>query len=461
MKLIVVSNRLPITVKRNDQGFEYFHSSGGLVTGLESIKNKIKFLWFGNISSQGLSDSDKTKIRSDCKSKFNSCPVFIDPKLNHDSYNGFCNAVLWPMLHHFIDDVNQTNYNYEAYMKYNEIFCEKISEIAKEGDIIWVHDYHLMALPKMLRERWGDKVKIMFFLHTPFPTEVALNTLKCRKEILASLNSSDLVSFHSYEYVLNYIQCCHDNKLAEPKNIDAVPIGIDPTLFTECLKKPETQDRIRYFLNKFDGKHVVLGVDRTDYIKGIPQRMIAFKNFLNKYEKYRDNTVMLQIAVPSRMDVKEYQSYVGYTNELVADVNSTIGNVDDNYIYLLNNSVDFPTLCALYYISDVLLITSLRDGMNLVAMEYIACQEENQGIIVLSELTGVATTLPGSITMNAWTVDEITESLHRALELSPKERKTRFKINSDNVYKFTSYEWAENNLDKLCDDWREILTTDE
>ncbi|EOB12062.1 Alpha,alpha-trehalose-phosphate synthase, partial [Nosema bombycis CQ1] len=457
MKLIVVSNRLPISVKRNEKGFEYFHSSGGLVTGLQSIKDKINFSWFGNISSKGLTESEEEQIRNECKEKFNSFPVFMDSKLNHDSYNGFCNAILWPMLHHFTDDVNQTNYNYEAYITYNSQFCDRLVEIAEEGDIIWVHDYHLMALPKLLRERLGDKVKIMFFLHTPFPTEVALNTLKCRKFILNSLNMCDLVSFHSYEYVLNYIQCCVDNKIEEPKKIDAVPIGIDPTIFTDCLKKSETQEKIEYYLHKFKGKRIVLGVDRTDYIKGIPQRMIAFKNFLNKYEKYRDNTVLIQIAVPSRMEVKEYQAYVSYTNEIVSEVNSTIGNVEDTKIYLLNKSVDFTTLCALYYVSDVLLITSLRDGMNLVAMEYIACQEENKGVIVLSELTGVSTTLPGSISVNSWSIEEITDGLYKALEISSEEREIRFRTNFDNLYKFTSYEWAENNLDKLCEDWREKL----
>lgn len=456
MKLIVVSNRLPITLKRTDNGFDYIHSAGGLVTGLQSINSRIKFKWFGNLSSKGLSDKDKDTIYNDCRTKYNFYPIFIDPELNEKTYNKFCNGILWPMLHYFCDDMVVVDKYYEAYKTYNKIFCQAILKEAEDDDIIWVHDYHLMLLPEIIRE-YKKNIKIMFFLHTTFPSSISFNKLGCRKELLEGMLAANLISFHSHEYVANFIECCKANGLSCNSKVDAIPIGIDPNIFTKCLKEDKTKERIEYFKDKFKNKTIILGVDRSDYIKGIPNRVAGFKRFLEKYPDYKNNTVFLQISVPSRMGVVEYKGYVNCINNLVSGTNSTIGDVDSTNIYLLNNSVDFNTLCALYYISDALLITSLRDGMNLVALEYISCSYDTQGILVLSEFTGVSSTLPGCVSVNPWNTESICEGLKEALEMSKKERERRYKINKDNVYKFTSFKWAEDNLDMLDENWESAI----
>jgi trehalose 6-phosphate synthase len=513
MKLIIVSNRLPVSPRRTNSGFDYKHSSGGLATGLKSINTKIKFQWFGNLSSEGMSDSDKDVIRKDCNTKFNLHPIFIDPSLNEDSYNGFCNGILWPMLHYFSDDLVVTDKYYKAYLEYNEIFCKEILKETEDGDIIWVHDYHLTLLPKMIRDIKGDKVKLMFFLHTSFPSSISFNKLYCRREILEGILASDVVSFHSYEYVANFMDCIVKNNLEgifydvqdtktlkkedekkisinrdkkedekkisinrdkkedeninkkEQENINknhkvsinAIPIGIDPNIFIDCINTEDTQKEIEYFREKFKGKKIILGVDRSDYIKGIPHRIQGYSQFLDKYPEYRDTSVFLQIGVPSRTGVKEYKGYTDCINRLVSDTNSTIGGIEKTNIYLLNDSVDFSTLCALYYVSNVLLVTSLRDGMNLVAMEYISCNFDTKGVLILSEFTGVSSTLPGSLSINPWNTEEICESIKTALEMDEEERIRRYEINNKNVSQFTSFRWAEENLSILGSSWEEDI----
>ena len=438
MKLIVVSNRLPVTLKRTENGFDYKHSAGGLVTGLKSINTRIEFKWFGNLSSEGLSDEDKKTIYQECTTKFNLYPIFIDPELNDNAYNGFCNGIAWPMLHYFSDDIVVTEKYYEAYQMYNKIFLDAIIKEASDDDIIWVHDYHLMLLPQLIRQQ-KEQLKIMFFLHTPFPSSISFNRLFCRKEILNGVLSSDLVSFHSHEYVANFLDCCKSNGIPCNSKIDAIPIGIDPEIFTKCLEEEKTKEIIKFYKEKYKNKTILLGVDRSDYIKGIPNRIQGYTEFLKKYPEYKDNTVFLQIVVPSRTGVTEHKGYTDCVNKLVADANSTIGGIDNTNIYLLNDSVDFNTLCALYYVSDVLLIASLRDGMNLVAMEYVSCSYDTKGVLILSEFAGVSSTLPGSLGVNSWNTDEICECIKKAVTMDKEERIKRYEFNKENVYKFTSF----------------------
>lgn len=460
MKLFVVSNRLPLTIRKGSSGFEYKQTSGGLVTGLKSINDKIRFRWMGNISGIELSDEEKETIRTDCWEKFHSIPVFIDPVLNSECYDGFCNAILWPVLHAFNDDVSFTNRNYRAYVEYNEIFCDRICESVEDGDIVWVHDYHLMLLPEMLRRRSSKTFKIMFFLHIPFPSANTMAALTCRREIVSGMTHSDLVAFHSFEYALNFQDTCVANGISQSARLDAIPIGIDPEMFRTMLREQRTIDRIKVLREQFRGKKILLGVDRTDYIKGMPHRVKGFQRFLERHREFADRVVFLQVGVPSRTSVKEYSSYITRMNELVSETNSRFGGIETTHFYFLNKSVDFSELCAMYAVSDVLLVTSLRDGMNLVALEYVACQDENCGVLVLSEFAGASTTLPAALDMNAWNTEEIADAIHEAVTMSGEERAECHRVNRDAVDTFTSVRWAERNLDGLSSDWKASLMLD-
>ncbi|KAM0685293.1 Trehalose-6-P synthase/phosphatase complex synthase subunit [Conglomerata obtusa] len=471
MRLIIISNRLPLSIKKHETTFEYKESSGGLVTGLKAVKQTLPFLWLGNISGMKLNETEKKTIDKDCWDLFKSIPVFIDTDLNEKSYNGFCNGILWPLLHTFPDDVTFSHVDYDGYKEYNRTFCDKVCEIAEDNDIIWVHDYHLMLLPMMLREKISKKVKIGFFLHTPFSGSDIFSMLPCAKDILRGILGSDHVAFHSYDYLANFLENCRymlptssDIDYNEKKleidymtgpvnvgkrkiNFTAIPIGIDPSLFKECLKKNETKKRAAELKKKFEGKKIIIGVDRTDFIKGIPNRIKGFQRYL---ERSKDrNIVFLQIAVPSRTEVPEYASYINTMNLMVSELNGSFGKVDETFFYLLNQSIPFEELCAIYSIGDCCLISSLVDGMNLVALEFIACQEVNKGVLLLSEFAGCVSTLPGSVFFNPWNLDSIADAIDCGIKMNDEEKTDRFEINHNNVKRFTAVKWAEDNVDRL------------
>ncbi|KAF7683177.1 Alpha,alpha-trehalose-phosphate synthase [UDP-forming] [Astathelohania contejeani] len=485
MRLIIVSNRLPISIKKTDNGFEYKESSGGLVTGLVCVKEKMEFVWVGNIGGDLKLTPDEQKIiTNDCWEKYKSIPVFIDSELNEKAYNGFCNGILWPLLHSFPDDVNFSSVLWEAYVQYNTKMCDQLIEMAKDDDVFWVHDYHLMILPQMIRDRCNKKIKIGFFLHVPWPSSEIFDVLPVRKEIVLGIMNSDLVSFHLYDYLSHFANTCEklfprveDYQPIQAKSLwgndlkdslelifygvgevdigtrkvmfAATPIGIEPKLFRTSLAKESLKLRVQELKSQFKNKKIILGVDRVDYIKGIPNRIKAFECFLDKYPQFVDKVVFFQIGVPSRLNVTEYESLVSVINRMVGTLNSKYGGVDETFFYFLNKSVDFDELCGLYSIADACIITSIRDGMNLVALEYIACQEEKKGCLILSEFAGAQTTLPGAISINPWNIGGTADAIYEALTMDEVSRKERFEVNNQNIEVFTAVKWAEDNIELL------------
>lgn len=460
MKLIVVSNRLPITVTRGTSEFNYKKSSGGLVTGIESLSKHMNFIWIGNISEMSLTKEDTEVVTRDCWNKFHSIPIFIDKETNDLCYNGFCNAILWPALHSFPDDVCFSQVEYAAYKKYNNIFAEEILKTATTDDIVWVHDYHLMLLPELLKKA-NPKIRVMFFLHIPFCDKRLLYVMECcKRDIINGIAASDVIAFHMPEYALNFRAAAITEGFDVSNRVHAIPIGIDPEMFRKCLKESATAAKIDEFKKMFKGKKIVLGVDRTDYIKGLPLKMKGFQRFLQRNPEMINKSVLVQIAIPSRQDVREYSSYAIKTYEMVSEINSMSGNICTTPVHLLFNSVNFNELCAIYSISDIMLITSVLDGMNLVALEYVACQDSNYGVVVLSKFTGASATLQGALEHNPNNTEEIAEAIEAGLKLPPEERKRRHEINKRNVDIFTSVRWAEDNLGLVYKDWRKEITTD-
>ncbi|KAI4291823.1 trehalose 6-phosphate synthase [Pancytospora philotis] len=467
MKLIVASNRLPLVVTKKGDGFEYKKSAGGLVTGIESLSKHLDFLWIGSIGGLDLTAQERKTIDKDSYEKFKCIPVFLSTELNDRYYDGFCNAILWPSLHSFPDDVCFTFDEYAAYKEANMRFAERILEHAEEGDIVWIHDYHLMLVPGILRSRLKN-IKLMFFFHTTFPDPSNLEQLLYRGDILSSVCNCDVIAFHSPVYALNFREairgleapggaCAVRGGAVQPQ-FKAIPIGIDPEMFRRILREPETQNRISELRKQFRGKRIILGLDRTDYIKGLPHKMKGFKRLLERNPGIEDKVVMLQIGIPSRLTVTEYSSYVSRISELVSQINGGTGTITNTSIHLLFNSVSMSELVALYAVSDIMLITSIMDGMNLVALEYTSVQDENNGVVVLSKFAGAQATLQGSIAHNPNNTEEIAEALEKALALSREERQERHLRNKNNIDIFTSVKWAEDNLDCVYTKWRESLS---
>jgi len=304
------------------------------------------------------------------------------------------------------------------------------------------------------------KVKIGFFLHTPFPSSEIYRILPVRKEILLGILHCDLIGFHTYDYARHFLSSCTRilGLPTMPNGVDfeghythvgTFPIGIDPLQFHDNLQKESVKERIETLDKKFEGMKILVGVDRLDYIKGVPQKLHALEVFFTKYPEFIGKVVLVQVAVPSRGDVDEYKQLRNSVNEMVGRINGQFGTVEYTPIHFMHKSVDFDELCALYAVSEGCLITSTRDGMNLVSYEYVACQESRHGVLVLSEFAGAAHSLNGSIIVNPWNTDEVAEGIYKAVTMTPQLRKESFGKLFKYVSKFTASYWGVSFVSEL------------
>ncbi|ORX68830.1 hypothetical protein DL89DRAFT_275303 [Linderina pennispora] len=417
--LIVVSNRLPVTLTRGeDNMWSAKLSSGGLVAALSGLKKETSFRWVGWPGGDFSAD-DRVKI--DSLLGENSCSaVYLDDETAELYYNGFSNSILWPLFHYHPGEINFEEADWEA-------LPDSLLEVVQDGDLVWIHDYHLMLLPRMLRTmldgRGLKSVKIGWFLHTPFPSSELYR-------ILPGVLSADLLGFHTYDYARHFLSSCArilGLHTSPDVHVGTFPIGIDPDKFSEALETDAVKARLGHFEQQFRDTQVVVGVDRLDYIKGVPQKLLAFEELLARHPEYVGRVVLVQVAVPSRGDVEEYQQLIVSVSELVGRINGRFGTVEYTPIHFLHKSVDFTELVSLYAISEVCLITSTRDGMNLVSYEYVASQQKRHGVLVLSEFAGAAQSLNGSIIINSWNIEE-------ALSMSADQRLANFTT----LYRYSS-----------------------
>lgn len=463
-KVLVVSNRLPVTIKKLPQGdYEYTMSSGGLVTALQGLKKSTEFQWLGWPGKE-IAEGDQEKVNKDLMDKFKCTAIFINDTIADLHYNGFSNSILWPLFHYHPGEMNFDENAWAAYIEANEQFASKIASQVDDNDMIWVHDYHLMLLPQMLRQKIGStkkNVKIGFFLHTPFPSSEIYRILPVRKEILEGVLSCDLIGFHTYDYARHFLSSVSRivSKVSILPNgieyqdrsigIGAFPIGIDVDKFIQGLQKDSVLKRVQQLKNKFGDTKVIVGVDRLDYIKGVPQKLHAFEIFLDTHPEWIGKVVLVQVAVPSRGDVEEYQSLRATVNELVGRINGKFGTVEFVPIHFMHKSIPFDELISLYRVSDVCLVSSTRDGMNLVSYEYIACQQENNGVLILSEFAGAAQSLNGALIVNPWNTEELSDAINESLTLPPEKKAFNFQRLFEYISKYTSGYWGESFVKEL------------
>lgn len=465
-RLIVVSNRLPVTISKNVNGeWNFKVSSGGLVSALAGVKNQIPFIWVG-WTGQEVASAEQEPLSQRFLDEMNCFPVYLSDQDANNYYNGFCNDVLWPLFHYVPIPVmtsdGERKFDFKfwaAYSKANHRFAEAVMQVYQPGDLIWVQDYHLMLLPSLLRKRLRD-VTIGFFLHTPFPSSEVYRILPVRNKILQGVLASDLIGFHTYDYARHFLSVCTRilGLEASPKGVNyknrfahvgIFPIGIDPNAFTKALKSEAVKDEVSKLSSKFQGKKVLLGVDRLDYTKGVPHKLMAFETLLVRHPEWKDKVVLVQIAVPSRTEVEEYKKLITQTNELVGRINGKYSSVEYSPIVFINQSVNFNNLCALYSIADVAVVTSIRDGMNLVSYEYVMCQQERHGVLVLSEFAGSAQSLSGATRVNPWNIEELASAFHEALSVPPRERELKHSKLYRYVTKHTAAFWAKSFVSEL------------
>lgn len=491
--LIVVSNRLPVTIQKDASTGEYHYkmSSGGLVSALSGVKRSISFTWIGWPGFY-IPPEDREKVDQELMERFSCQAVHLEDEVADRHYNGFSNSILWPLFHYHPGEMNFDEENWLAYRQANMRFAEAVKKQLTPGAMVWVQDYHLMLLPMFLRNIIdGNKqnsgfseevdkiaedikedagamttdsvvadVKIGFFLHTPFPSSEIYRILPVRREILLGVLYCDLIGFHTYDYARHFLSSCtrilglptmpngveFEGRLA---HVGTFPIGIEPESFIQNLKKDSVVDRIKQLEQRFSGVKTIVGVDRLDYIKGVPQKLHALELFLEQHPEWIGKVVLIQLAVPSRQDVEEYQNLRTTVNELVGRINGRFGTVDFMPIHFMHKSLPYDELCALYAVSDVCLVSSTRDGMNLVSYEYIACQQARQGVMILSEFAGAAQSLNGSLVVNPWDSQQVADAIHEAVTMDAETRSENHRKLFKYVNKYSAAFWGSSFIQEL------------
>lgn len=444
-RLVVLSNRLPFTVRQGRHGVTIERSAGGLVAALEPAMARRGGTWIGWPGAPGRLESRIPKPKG-----YEFVPIPLSAQEVRLYYQGFSNRTLWPLLHSFPTRMELDRRDWLAYEAVNERFARAAADAADGAALVWIHDYQLMRCAAHLR-RLCPETRSAFFLHVPFPPYDLFRILPWDREILRGLLACDRIEFHSAGYASNFLDCAErllglrvDRRRGQVEHgertvsVGVSPLGIDYALYERLARvapQPEAHP-----------ERLVLGVDRLDYTKGIPERIAAFVRFLELHPEHHGRVVLLQIAEPSRGDVPEYQRLKREVDELVGAANGRLGSASWTPIRYVNRSVPPEELAALYRDADVALVTPLRDGMNLVAKEYVASQVGEPGVLILSRLAGAAETMREALQVNPYNMEAVAESLHQALVMDLSERTARMRALQQRERRNDVFAWLEGVL---------------
>ncbi|MFH0811185.1 MAG: trehalose-6-phosphate synthase [Pseudomonadota bacterium] len=435
--LVVVSNRLPGPAA----------IGGGLITALDPVLREYRGRWVGwdGGCAQGWKPPPAgLGYRLD--------PVSLRDKEVEHYYHGFSNRTLWPLLHSLVGRTEIRHNFWRAYEAVNERFAAAVLAGCAPADLIWVHDYHLMLLPRLLREK-GHAGPISWFLHTPFPPYEVFRILPWRRQLLEGLLGADVLAFQTRGYCQSFLECA-GNVLNCPVEEDAIqfdgrwikihpaPISIDTAYFEQLGQRTVGGARLKRLTRHLEGCQVVLGVDRLDYTKGIHERLAAVERLLEEHPEHCQRVVFIQVAVPSRTRLAGYRNMKRQIDEKVGQINGRFTDGSWLPVRYLYRCMPPETLGAYYALADVALVTPLRDGMNLVAKEYVACHSEEGGALVLSELAGAAEELRGAISVNPYDIDGVAAALHRALAMDPAEKRRRMAAMKSYLRRHDVSAWA-------------------
>ncbi len=457
MKLIIVSNRLPLKIIEENNEYKMVSSPGGLSTGLCSLEMDMPQCWVGWPGLHLEEGEEKEKFYRLLAEK-QYCPVDLSPEQIENYYEGYSNDVLWPLCHYFLSWMHDEYRYWKAYKEVNSLFCDAVMEIIEPDDIVWIHDYHLMLLPQLIREKMPE-ISIGYFLHIPFPSYELFRILPERAALLNGLLGADLLGFHIYGYARHFISAAFnvlklDTVLDEIYLDDRVvyanafPMGIHYEKYYQAMQKPSMKKKAQDLKKNFGKGKLILSVDRLDYSKGILIRLKGFETFLESNPQYKETISLVMIVSPSRDHVS---TYIDLKNE----IDKTVGNINGKYstagwrpVYYFYRTFDFEELIPLFYISDIALVTPLRDGMNLVAKEYVAVKRNKPGILILSEMAGAAVELSDAIVVNP-NAKEIANAIVQALKMPEKEQLAALHSMQQIIASQTVQQWAEDFIAEL------------
>jgi len=459
-RTIFVSNRLPWSIAIKEDQAALQATSGGLATALAGPHGDGESCWVGWPGElSGLSVPERVRILGELRAR-----RFVPVDLTHEEvkryYEGFSNGVLWPLFHYLLDKVRlDADLDWDAYESVNERFAAAIAETAENGDSVWVHDYQLMLVPRILRELRPD-LRIGFFLHIPFPAQEVFRILPWAEALLQGLLSADLIGFHTRDYRDHFAACANQMLGAEPApngihyqgrvvRLKGYAIGIDAEAFAKLAGSQDVIVRTQKIREEVEGRRILLGIDRMDYTKGIPRRLMAFERYLESHPAMRDKVLFLQVAAPSRQGVEAYATFRKQVDEIAGRINGLYGSPSRVPIHLLYQPYPFEELVALYCAADVMLVTPLRDGMNLVAKEFCAARNDHAGVLVLSEFAGAAAELNEALQVNPYDIGAVAAAIDRALALEPSEVALRMKALRRRVFRGNVHRWAKAFLADL------------
>ena len=452
-RTIIISNRLPVRIEKHEDKLHFLPSEGGLATGLGSIYKQKDNIWIGWPGYIPENDAEK-KIITEELAKLNLVPIFLNEEELQGYYEGFSNEILWPIFHYQLSYAVFNKEYWAFYKQVNQHFLETTLALNLTlADEIWIHDYQLMLLPQLIRQ-YNDLLSIGYFQHIPFPADEIFRCIPWRDELLEGLLGADLIAFHTYNDAQHFLNACvnilglsnNNNKVdVRDRNayIEVFPMGIDFDKFNKLAQNVSVATRANALKEQFQNRKIILSVDRLDYSKGIIERLEALELFLQFYPELREKFVLYMLVVPSRDTVPQYKALLDEIDRMVGHINSVYGSNEWIPITYFYHTLPVEDLTALYVAADICLVTSLRDGMNLVCKEFIACKAYNlNGILILSELAGAAKELSESIQINPNSIHDIAQAIHLAMYMPIDEQKKRMKKNVEIVKKFNIHHWV-------------------
>ena len=432
-------------------------SVGGLASALRPIHERGDGVWFGTVGDVSLRRRGQSDLTRELE-KLRCVPVYLGRSETKVFYEDVSNGMVWPLFHDRIDRLPLSLDGWDVYERVNGHFANCIAEHWRSGDVIWVHDYHLMRLPMLLRRLLPD-ARIGFFLHIPFPNPEMFLALPSRRELVEGMLGADLVGFHTRRYRGHFtaairrllrLEMDADEHVRHPHGVSRLgiyPISVDSRSLSDQAQRREVTQQV--LAQRARNERLMLGVDRLDYTKGIPRKLIAFERLLQDHPGYRGHVRLLQIAVPSREGVEEYQRFRRELEQLVTRINGRFATTTWTPIQYLHQSIGQDELLALYRAADVMLVTPLRDGMNLVAKEFVATRSDEAGVLVLSEFAGAADELTDALLVNPYDTTGVADAMHRALAMEPGERRRRMRTLRARVHDHDVGAWADGFMRDL------------
>lgn len=468
-KNIIVSNRLPIRISKLNNSFEFTTTTGGLATGMKSFHSENNSLWIGwpGIGIDEIDNNVWDTLNTSLK-KGGFYPVNLNNSEINDFYFGLPNKCLWPLFHYFIEYSVFSKAHWETYVAINQKFAAAVLENISAGDTVWIHDYQLLLCPKIIKDLRPD-VTVGFFLHIPFPSFEIFRTFPEREALLEGVLGADLIGFHTYDYQRHFLSSVkrilrlevNFNKITlgiREIVVNTFPMGIDYEKFNVAAKvqltkknsrKSELKKQIERHKKASKNSKLILSIDRLDYTKGVINRIKAFEMFLKSHPQYLEKVRLIMLTVPSRSNVPEYKQLKRDTDEIVGRVNGEFATVNWTPIWYYYRSMSFEDLIDLYSNADIAMITPIRDGMNLVAKEYVATRINNDGVLILSEMAGASKELFQALVINPFDINSMSEAIYKAINMPLEEQQQRNISMRKRLSRYTVQRWADDFMSAL------------